>query len=185
MPSLKRVARVFLRGMAVAPVIGTVVAFAMKRRITPAMEPDANQVAIAGIFEPVLFRSTATAFRGGSVDFWYGGGVIDLRGATLDPNGACLRVRAVFGGGQILVPATWNVTGRVLGIGGYGDARRAVERDPDAPSLRIDGLAVFGGFAIASDISEAETRGLETAIARRAGARGRVTDETRGLPVVA
>jgi hypothetical protein len=111
--------------------------------------------------------------------------VIDLRRATLDPTGATLRVRAIFGGGQILVPDSWNVTGRVLGIGGLGDARGNIERDPGAPLLHIEGVAVFGGFALASNMIEAESRGLETAIARRAAAGHRVMRESGEALVVA
>ena len=67
------------------------------------------------------FRRTATSFRGGTLDCWYGGGTIDLRGATLAPNGARLDVRAIFGGAQIVVPEAWHVSTRINGLGGAGE----------------------------------------------------------------
>ena len=73
---------------------------------------------IAAIFEPLSFKSTASAFRGGTVELWYGGGIIDLRGATLAPEGAVITVKAIFGGCQIVVPASWNVVTHVRGVGG-------------------------------------------------------------------
>ena len=86
------------------------------------------------IFEPIAFESHATRFRGGQVELWYGGGIIDLRNATLDPAGATLRVRTVFGGSQLLVPEDWQVTTRVVGIGGAGDGRPRIDRAPE-PAL--------------------------------------------------
>jgi hypothetical protein len=166
MLALGRLARLFLAVLAVIPIVGTLAAYVLKQRIEPVDDPDANEVRLAAIFEPILYRSTATSFQGGTIDFWYGGGVIDLRDATLDPAGAHLEVRAVFGGGQILVPESWSVTGHVLGIGGYGDARPKVDRSDASPQLTITGVAVFGGFAVSSEMSEAETRDLENVIAR-------------------
>jgi hypothetical protein len=145
--------------------VGMIPARLAKRRIVPTEAPDADEVVITAIFEPITFRSVASSFRGGTFDCWYGGGVLDLRDATLDPAGAHLQVRAVFGGGQILVPEAWRVSSKVLGIGGLGDTRERIERATDAPHLTIEGLAIFGGFAIMSEMPEAEARGLTEAVA--------------------
>ena len=68
--------------------------------------------------------SRATSFRGGSLLCWFGGGTVDLRGATLDPAGARLTIRAIFGGGLLVVPDDWQVDLKVIGImGGVGDTR--------------------------------------------------------------
>jgi hypothetical protein len=80
-------------------------------------------VAVA-IFDQLDFRSTSRNFRGGRLECWYGGGVLDLRDAVLAPEGATLQVRAVFGGGQILVPADWKVVSTVRGAGGLQDLRQ-------------------------------------------------------------
>jgi len=78
-------------------------------------------------------------------------GVVDLRHATLDPAGATIAVNALFGGGNLLVPENWNVETRVAGIGGIGDARPKRDRSPDAPTLRVEGVAIFGGWGITSE----------------------------------
>ena len=127
---------------------------------------DADDVRLVAIFEPLSFRSTATRFRGGSVDCWYGGGVIDLRDAVLDPTGARLQVRAIVGGAQIVIPESWRVTSKVVGIGGLGDGRARVERDDDAPHLTIEGFAIFGGFGVTSELPETAARDLDEAVAR-------------------
>jgi hypothetical protein len=168
MLNLGRLARLILAVLAVIPIVGTLAAYAMKQRIEPIDDPEAKEIRLAAIFEPILYRSTATSFQGGTIDFWYGGGVVDLRDATLDPAGAHLEVRAVFGGGQLLVPDSWKVTAHVLGIGGFADARPQADHSDAAPQLTITGVAVFGGFAVSSLLSEAETRDLEAVIARTA-----------------
>jgi hypothetical protein len=182
---LGRIARLFLAVLAVIPIVGSLAAFVLKQRIAPVDDPMANEIRLAAIFEPILYRSTAPAFRGGTIDFWYGGGVVDLRDATLDPAGAHLDVRTVFGGGQILVPETWKVTGHVLGIGGFADARPRVDHGDTAPQLTITGVAVFGGFAVSSKMSDAETRDLETVIARMARRRsGQIEASVDSVPAL-
>ena len=163
-----RLIGLFWAALMLASVVGTIAARAAKRRIVPVEEPDADEVAVTAFFEPLSFRSTAASFRGGTIDCWYGGGAIDLRDAVLDPAGASLRVRAIFGGAQILVPETWRVTSRVFGLGGVGDARPRVELAADAPHLTIEGVAIFGGFAVMSEMPEAQARGLDDAVARYA-----------------
>ena len=166
MSAIGRLTGVFTGGLMLASVAGVVAARAAKQRIVTVDDPDADEVRLAAIFEPMSFRSTATSFRGGSVDCWYGGGVIDLRAATLDPAGARLQVRAIAGGAQILIPETWALTTKVVGIGGIGDGRPRVERPADAPQLAIEGVALFGGFGVTSTISDEEVRGLNEAIGR-------------------
>ena len=149
-----------MTGLFVSMIVGAIAARSARARIVPKADPEADDVALAAFFGPLAFRSRAAAFRGGTVDCWYGGGTIDLRGATLDPAGATLRVRAIFGGASIVVPADWNVTVSVIGLGGAGDGRPAVERPADAPHLDIRGFAVFGGFGITSELPEAAEREL-------------------------
>jgi hypothetical protein len=144
-----------------------VAAMSVKQRIVPKAAPDADEVVLAAIFEPIAFESTATSFRGGRVDLWYGGGVIDLRKAMLDPAGARLDVRTVFGGAQVLVPEGWNVTTNIRGIGGAGDGRTKIDRAVDAPRLTIEGTAFFGGLGVTSDIPAEAQRSLREAVARR------------------
>jgi len=154
---IKRLVVLWIGFMTVAAAAAAVGAQAAKRHLVPSGEPDSDEVTLVGIFEPVSFASTAQHFRGGTLVCWYGGGVIDLRGATLDPAGAELTIRAIFGGAQILVPDDWQVTTSVVGIfGGAGDARSRFTRPAGAPRLLIDGLAIFGGIGITSQSQAGE-----------------------------
>jgi hypothetical protein len=159
---MKAIARL-LAFLGIASVLGAVWARATRVPDPAVTDPAADEIKLAAIFEPLVFHGTSKAFRGGTLDCWFGGGVLDLRDAELDPAGARLVVRALFGGGQILVPAQWRVTSSVWGLGGLTDQREAVDRAPDAPTLAIEGTALFGGFAVSSRITEDEARGLELA----------------------
>jgi hypothetical protein len=134
--------------------IAATVALQKKREAPPVPDPDADEIDLRTYFGPMDFASVSTAFRGGTVETWFGGGTIDLRGATLHPDGAHLRTTTVFGGGQILVPDSWVVETRISGIGGAGDVRGSAaatpQSDPTAPRLVVDGVVAFGGFGIMS-----------------------------------
>ncbi len=136
----------------VSSIVATVVAaFAKQRLISSGTETD-NEFDLVTIFDGVEFASTAPAFRRGTVLTWYGGGQIDLRGATLDPDGGRLTLRALFGGIQLIVPETWRVEQHVVAfLGGVGDRRETTEAQTGGPVLRIDGFAVFGGIDVTSE----------------------------------
>jgi hypothetical protein len=148
-------------GVLAAWVVGIVGAILARRRVVPAADPDADEIDLLAVFAPLGFRSTARDFQGGAIELWYGGGVIDLRSATLAAEGAVLKVRAMFGGAQIVIPASWQLSTRVIGLGGVGDGRPRMERSPDAPHLTIEGFAMFGGFGITSELTEEAERQLD------------------------
>ena len=168
---------------ALTAVGAAIAARAMKERIIPVDSPDAPEVTLRAIFEPIQFRSTSTMFRGGTLDCWFGGGLIDLRDAILDPGGARLEIRGIFGGGQILVPESWRVTTNVVGLGGAGDARSQVQRPVTAPVLVIDGIVLFGGFGITSDLSEEAVSAITDAVARRKGRSESMAPDPEPAPV--
>jgi hypothetical protein len=134
--------------------IAATVAFQKKREAPPVPDPDADEIDLRTYFGPMDFASVSKAFRGGTVETMFGGGTIDLRDATLHPDGATLHTTTVFGGGQILVPDSWVVETRISGIGGAGDVRGSAaatpESDPTAPRLVVEGIVAFGGFGIMS-----------------------------------
>jgi predicted membrane protein len=133
-----------------------------KRRLPSVGTEESNEVALTAILEPIEFESHATAFKGGSLLTWFGGGDVDLRGVRLDPAGATLNVRTLFGGGRLIVPETWNVDLRLRAVfGGSADIRPAFERAPDAPTLVVEGIALFGGFAVMSSKPEIEDADLD------------------------
>ena len=145
---------------------------AMKKREAAPQDPRSDEVDLIANFEPLEFHSESGAFRGGSVTTMFGGGELDLRNATLAPGGATIRINALFGGGNLVVPAGWNIESKLVGIGGVGDARPKVERPDDAPTLRLEGTAIFGGWGITSEPSE----GFEQAMAARAMAQAGTDD---------
>ncbi len=130
--------------------IGAAIYAAVKRRDVVAPDPAADEVDLVANFGPLEFHSESGAFRGGSVTTMFGGGEVDLRDATLDPAGATLHVTTLFGGGSLIVPESWNVETKLVGVGGVGDMRPKVERAADAPTLRLEGTNVFGGWGITS-----------------------------------
>lgn len=158
---LKGFARLFGLGLLAAWVVAIAGAILAKRRVVQPPDPSADEVDILAVFAPLGFRSTARNFRGGTIELWYGGGVIDLRSATLAPEGAVLTVRAIFGGAQIAIPASWEVATRVMGLGGVGDGRPRIDRASDAPLLEIEGVAMFGGFGITSELTQEAERQLD------------------------
>ncbi len=124
-------------------------AYQRKATLPPLPDPSADTVDLAVALGPLDFRSTATAFRGGTLECQFGGGTLDLRGATLDPAGAELRVQLIFGGASLLVPPDWQIVNEVKGVGGVGDARTTTATE-GGPSLRITGVVLFGGLGVMS-----------------------------------
>ncbi|MEW5990007.1 MAG: hypothetical protein AB1736_01505 [Chloroflexota bacterium] len=144
--------RTFLVLTFLAAVGSAIGAFYAKSRLLSKGEPDDNELDLVAIYEGRDLSSRAPALRRASYTAWYGGGSLDLRGATLDPAGATLTVRALFGGLRLVIPATWRVELATVGVfGGIGDARDRALVDETGPILRIEGFAVFGGVGIVSE----------------------------------
>ncbi|MEI7744142.1 MAG: hypothetical protein WCK58_10390 [Chloroflexota bacterium] len=132
--------------------VAAAIAYAtLLRRRAVVEDEDADEIDLVVVFAPLDFASEAGAFRGGRIATWFGGGTLDLRRATLAPGGALLRVQAVFGGGLLVVPAGWRVETRLLGLGGAGDDRDDGNPPVGAPTLRLEGVAAFGGWGISSE----------------------------------
>ena len=167
---LGRLFRLVIISWFVGMIAAAFAALSMKRRLTPTVDESADEITAVAIFGPLAFHSTARAFRGGEVECWYGGGVIDLREAQLAPEGATLRVRAIFGGGQILVPASWKVVSRVAGLGGVQDIRPSQGHAAIDPELVIEGTLVAGGFAVSSEVAEDEQQWLSAVKEQQAAA---------------
>jgi hypothetical protein len=157
-----------LIGLFATLAIGAAIAAASrKQQVVPLDDEDANEVRLVAIFSPVAFHSNATAFRGGSLDCWYGGGIVDLRDATLDPAGAHLEVKAVFGGAQIIVPRDWRVEVDVNGVGGARDVRPSRDLPVTAPLLTVSGSVLLGGIGVSSDIPREALEGVRAEMLKR------------------
>jgi hypothetical protein len=116
---------------------------------TPA-DDGASPETVYAIFGGVERRGSWTVPRRWRVVATFGGALLDLREARFPTGVIDLEVRAVLGGVQILVPPGLAVEVRGTAImGGFQNVNRApAHPDPDAPLLRIHGLAFMGGVDI-------------------------------------
>jgi predicted membrane protein len=152
MRAIRSLIGTFIGLFVLGAIASAIAAFVAKGRLSSSGDQSDDEFDQVVIYDNVDFRSTASAFRRGSVLTWYGGGTIDLRGATLDPAGATLELRTLFGGLQLVVPPSWRIEQDVTAIfGGIGDIRGFEPDATDSPVLRLTGWAAFGGIAIASD----------------------------------
>lgn len=78
----------------------------------------------------------------------FGGANLDLRKAIMPPEGITIKCFAVFGGMEIIVPPDMRLEIRGGGIFGGFDHRENPDAPADAPVVRIEGFAVFGGVGI-------------------------------------
>ncbi|HEX5949289.1 MAG TPA: DUF5668 domain-containing protein [Actinomycetota bacterium] len=91
--------------------------------------------------------SRSSAFKGGSATAVFGAVTVDLRNATMDPEGARVDITAILGGVEILVPRGWRVTTSGTPILGGIDNKTSGEA-AEGPELRIDALTFLGGTDI-------------------------------------
>src|SRR3989304_407831 len=82
----------------IVSIASALAAIVARGRMTSHGGPADDERDLVAIFEGMELASTAPALRRASVTAWYGGGSLDLRDATLDPAGAEIAARAVFGG---------------------------------------------------------------------------------------
>lgn len=120
-----------------------------ERRAPPGGE-SSDEFRVAAILGGKRFRSTARRLRAGSVVASMGGVELDLRDATLDPDGATLDVDATMGGVQIMVPPNWAVEIDKQALAGGVEARvTARESLPeDAPHLHVRAAVRMGGALV-------------------------------------
>lgn len=130
----------------------------VKRAVPSRGDVDSDEVALVAVFDGVELESRSKAFRGGSMLSWFGGIAVDLREAELAPD-AHLTVHALLGGIAVKVPEGWRVESSVRALAGGVDVRTPAQDDPEAPTLRVDGLAVLGGIAIGGKAADAAFEG--------------------------
>lgn len=107
----------------------------------------------AAIFSGMERRVTTQDFQGGNVSAVFGGIELDLSEASMQADEATLEINAIFGGAEIRVPETWQVSYRGAPIfGGIEDKTRTARVDDPANSnlktLVITGAVIFGGLEI-------------------------------------
>lgn len=90
-------------------------------------------------------------FKGGSLFAVFGGYKIDFTHADMEGNQAVVEANAIFGGGEIRVPESWQVIVKGVGVfGAYEDKTRHFQPDASKPTkiLVVKGVAMFGGIEI-------------------------------------
>jgi hypothetical protein len=133
---------------ALGAVAGVAASGALLKRALPSRgDEESDEIMLVAAFDGIELRSRAKAFRGGSILAWFGGVAVDLREATLAPD-ARLTVNSVFGGVAIRVPAGWRVESSMQALSGGAAVKVPEPEDPAAPTLTLDGLALFGGIAV-------------------------------------
>jgi len=117
-------------------------------------DSESDEVSLVAIFDGVDLESRATAFRGGSMLAWFGGVAVDLREAQLAPD-AHLTLNTLCGGIAIRVPEGWRVRSNLTALAGGVDVRVPEPEDAAAPTLTLDGAALFGGVAVGARAADA------------------------------
>jgi len=77
-----------------------------------------------------------------------GGAEIDFREAVMAPGVTELQIFTLWGGVEVVVPPGMNVESTGIGIMGGFEHAADHHPDPNAPTLRVTGLAVMGGVDI-------------------------------------
>lgn len=85
-------------------------------------------------------------FKGGKIQAIFGGMTLDLRRTTLPEGVSVLKIEAIFGGVDIIVPESWDV--KVVQnsfLGGFSDKRHGAILLEENKKLIIEATCVFGG----------------------------------------
>jgi hypothetical protein len=88
-------------------------------------------------------------FRSGHITAVMSGVMLDLRDATLSPEGATISVQSALSGIDILVPASWDVVCDVDAVWGGVNGNRVPGRPAlGGPRLTVKGMVVAGGLRV-------------------------------------
>jgi hypothetical protein len=78
----------------------------------------------------------------------FGGSSIDLRKAVVPEEGVTISCLCLFGGVDVIVPPGMRVQVRGMGVfGGFDRTSNEVD-DPYAPTIVVEGIALFGGVSV-------------------------------------
>jgi len=100
------------------------------------------------IFGGSDFRGVWQAPRNLTTLCVFGGANIDFRKAVVPEEGVTISCLCLFGGVDIIVPPGMRVHVRGIGVfGGFDRTANEVE-DPNAPTIFVEGLAMFGGVSV-------------------------------------
>jgi hypothetical protein len=133
-------------GLSVAAwIMGLLVA----QRLTHGDE-DSDEFQLAVVMGGKEFGSRAAHLKSATAITCLGGLALDLREATLDPDGASLELMTTMGGIEVRVPRSWavEVDQETLGEALEVDVTAPEDLPEDAPKLRIHSVTRMGGGLI-------------------------------------
>ncbi len=144
---MKRMWQLVLKIMLAGAVAVPVIAQLVKRLVPEHGDERSNHFQIVCLMQGRHWRSEAPNLESGTIVTVAGGVEVDLRGATLAPEGAHLRLTTLMGGIDVRIPDHWHV--RLDGKAFMGANDLIGSRDPHGePLLTVDCLAVMGGIQI-------------------------------------
>ena len=149
----RRLLRFFLFAIAMQ-ILGAIIGQTIAKKLARGDETS-DDFQVAAVMGGKQFNSTAGQLRHGSAIASLGGVEIDLREATLDPDGADLDLKATLGGVSVIVPDTWAVdVAEDVEAGEVNVEVTPPEKLPeDAPKLHIDARARMGGVQVMAKAS--------------------------------
>ncbi len=110
---------------------------------------EANQFNLFAIFSGQKQKIASLDFSNGEFTAIFGSCEIDLTHAEITSPPARIQATALFGGGEVWVPATWAVRNEVVALFGGVDTKRGhTPPTKTVPDLIITGTALFGGITI-------------------------------------
>ena len=103
---------------------------------------------LASVFSSVTRRGEWSPARRTQAVAFFGSTDLDLRQARLPPGVTSITAVAFFGSVSILVPPGVNVEMNGVGIFGAFDSNVPENRGKGVPTLRVDGVALFGSASV-------------------------------------
>lgn len=123
-------------------------ALVLRRRVPEFGDATDDQFSVVAAMAGREFHSRAPDLEACSAIAFAGGIQLDLTQAQINRN-ALLRIKAVMGGVDVIVPSTWRVEVFSRSVmGGVGNLTAPDEVASDAPLLVVNADAVFGGIEI-------------------------------------
>lgn len=138
-----------LVGPAILVLVGGAVLLSVARHRTGVR---VNQLQPVAVFSGTKAVDRSEHLNHADVTAVFDGATLDLREAHIDDE-ATVEAFALFGGVTVLVPKGWRVSvGGLPLFGGYDDKTAGNgSLPPDAPLLKVNATAIFGGVEVTND----------------------------------
>ena len=119
----------------------------LRKEAAPA-PPPAQSPSLVAIFAGAERKGRWLAEPTTTVSCVFGGVELDFRQAVLSQTEVTVNITCVFGGVDITVPPGVRVVGSTTAVFGGNDLPEDDITDPDAPTIRITGMVLFGGVSV-------------------------------------